>query len=79
MLHEIQSKHMDSSRCWRHHSQQHLKGRGFASAIGTDESDSLAWLNLKGDLINGGEIAKAFGELSNLDNWRGHGLCAVLN
>jgi hypothetical protein len=53
--------------------QQQPDGGGLAGAVGAEEADHLARVNLQGERVDGGDRAEAFGQLVGDDRRDGHG------
>jgi hypothetical protein len=47
---------------------QHLDGRGFARAIGTEKGKYLSLRDVEADVLDGGEVAKALDQVVDRDH-----------
>ena len=47
---------------------QHLRRRRLAAAIGADEAEDLTPLDIKIDVVNGGEVAEPAGQITRNDH-----------
>ena len=51
-------------------------GRGFAGAVGSEESENLAGVGGERDVVDGGEIAVGFAEVVDFDHCESQGTTA---
>ena len=74
---EVGAEDADRSGGGREQAGEHLDGGGFAGAVGAEEAEELPGLHGEVHVVDGGEVAKAAGELGGLDGG-GHSLRNIL-
>ena len=61
---QIMAHHMRFASSWFQQAAQHLEGGGLAGAVRAEQAEDFALLHLEADVVGGGELAEALGEVS---------------
>ena len=65
---QIHSRHPQRAAGSGQQSAQHAKRRGLACAVGTEQAEDLAPLNIEADVVNGNETAELADQIADLDD-----------
>ena len=67
----IEAENLDAAGGRGEEAGEHLDGGGFAGAVGAEEAEELTGGDAEVDVLNGGEVAEAAGQVGGGDG-RGH-------
>ena len=65
---DVQAADGRASGSWLQQTAQHPDGGGFARAVGAEEAEDLAALDVQVDMIHGDEAAEAFHQVVDFDS-----------
>ncbi len=71
----VHAEDPDGAGCWGHEAEDDVHGGGFACAIGTEQTDDFAGIDVEGEVVDGdGAVVERAAEAADEESWRGGSL-----